>query len=325
MDIVPKQVIKRLAVAKRKPAIALVTNPLNERVHHTNGAYFYVDPKSDKHIILTGLLPSLKQCFWPNADIRKTLTTTPKKTTYMKNKKNEKKTYNNGRETTSVKKDSAAMNKGKGMFFGSIRGTQIHEQLADLVFLDRKNFLKKHQGLYPWSKRIIDFITGEMKWIPFVSEHHVYDEFLRIGTSIDMICIDPQSGRLVLLEFKTGYRSSGKTYFENYDGFMENSLHEMKNSPLNFATIQLVFSIIILMKQQQYRQNVSDRLSLGDIMAYVIKIDDETLDCYSIDNTFIREMTPLMYEDMKNSRNIVSLDPTSNITNKNKKKKKKKY
>jgi hypothetical protein len=176
--------------------------------------------------------------------------------------------------------------KKRGYFYGTIKGTKVHEQLEDFVLLDKKNFLKKHNGLHPWSKRILSHITEVMKWIPLKSEYNIYNETLMIGTSIDMICVDPKNGKLILLEFKTGYRN----YFENNDGFMSHSLYLMKNSPLNWATIQLVFSIIMLCKQSGMR--------LRDIEAYVLRIDDDTLDSYAIDKTFIDEMTEPIFNDM---------------------------
>ncbi len=280
MDTSTKRVLK--SIRNNTPSKLLLSNPLNKKIIHTNGAYYYID-RHNKYQILAGLLPSLKKCFWPTANI-KTIMKTPKKT--------------KTKTKTQPKPKKGGFFKSRGRFYGSIKGTSVHEELEDFILLDKKNFLKKHQGLHPWSKRILKHITEVMNWTPLKSEFHVYDEALRIGTSIDMICVDNDTGKLILLEFKTGY----KTYFENNDGYMDNSLCLMKNSPLNWATIQLVFSTIILMKQQETR-HASGRISLKDVEAYVIRIDDDTLDSYSIDNVFIKSMTKSLYQDMFNIRN----------------------
>lgn len=274
MDTSVESIVKSLK--NKAPTQSLLSNVYNKRIIHTNGAYYYRNSKNE-YKILTGLVPSLKRCFWPNVNINNIM-------------KNPKKVITKKKTTTKKK------NKRKGgHFYGSIKGTKVHEQIEDFVLLDKKNFLKKHIGLHPWSKRILNHIVDKMKWIPLKSEYNIYDESLMIGTSIDMICVDLSNGKLILLEFKTGY----KTYFENNDGFMEHSLYLMKNSPLNWATIQLVFSIIMLLKQVQH-------LRLSDIEAYVIRIDDDTVDSYAIDQTFIKRMTHPIYSDMIHSRRITT-------------------
>ena len=125
---------------------------------------------------------------------------------------------------------------------------------------------------------------------PLKGEFMIYDELLNISTSIDMICTNKE-GKLIFLEFKTGY----KNYFENNDGIMDKSLCFMNNSPLNWATIQLVSSIMILIKN--YNININDTLS------YIIRIDNENpIDCYPIQNEFIKKISPYIYNDLLNER-----------------------
>lgn len=276
MDTSTDRIIKSLS--NKNPSRLLLSNPFLKRIIHTNGAYYYLNHRG-QYKVLSGLVPSLKKCFWPNVN-KSTLLRVP---------------------SSSKKQNEKKKTRSKGFFYGSIKGTKVHRQIEDFVVLDKKNFLKKHPCLHPWSKRILTHITEEMKWIPLKPEYHVYDEDLGIGTSIDMVCVDKSSGKLILLEFKTGYRN----YFENNDGYMEHSLCLMKNSPLNWATIQLVFSIIMLMKQQQKR-DVESRLRLSDIEAYVIRVDDDTLDTYTIDHTFIKRMTKPIYTDVAHSRMMLS-------------------
>jgi hypothetical protein len=284
MDICLKSVVRSLKVNK-KPSISLLTNPLKTRIIHSGGSYYYVDPITKNHQILSGLLPSLKSCFWPNVDMN-IIMKKPKKTFVFKRDQKKKKKEKN-------------KNKGKGRHYGLIKGSEIHQQLEDFVFMNKKSFIKKHEGIHPWAKEILKFIE-KMNWIPLQSEYHVYDLKLLIGTSIDMICVDSKTGKLILLEFKTGYKS----YFENNDGNMEDALNFMENSPLNWATIQLIFSIVMLMKQQKERPE-KDKLCLKDIEPYIIRIDDDCLDVYTVDNTFIEIMTKPLYKSLYNSRAIV--------------------
>jgi hypothetical protein len=296
MDVNANRVMKSLASKHREPSRKILSNKLNKNVIHSNGAYYYKDSKG-KYTILSGLLPSLKSCFWPNVNINK-ITKTPN--VKWKKTKNEKK---------GEQQQPPRQLKGKGRFFGSLRGSKIHKQLEDFVFLDRAHYMKKHKGLHGWTKAILLYIESK-GWSPILTEYNVYDAILRIGTSIDMICVNRMNGNLVILEFKTGY----KDYFENYDGYMENSLFEYENSPLNWATMQLTFSIIMLLKQQEKVTNVRDKLTINDIEAYIIRIDDVLLEKYDVDNVFINGMTSRVYNDMAQHRQRVNRGTTTAAT-----------
>jgi hypothetical protein len=116
----------------------------------------------------------------------------------------------------------------------------------------------------------------------------VFDEGLRIATAIDIVCVEPSTGRLVFIELKTGY----KDYFVNHVGYMKHELHFMRNSPLNWANIQLTFGVMLLLRHHS-------NLSLQHCLAYVIRIDDDSLDCYELDNQFISHMYPSLLESVR--------------------------
>lgn len=199
-------------------------------------------------------------------------------------KKNKK---GKGRGKQQREKTQKSPNEGKGRFFGSIQGSRVHSELADFIMFDDKNFRKKHGTLHPWAKRIIAYTVCEKKWIPLVCEHPVSDPVRRIGSAIDMICVEPSTGNLIFLEFKTGY----KHYFENKDGYMNKCLSFMPNSPLNWANVQLTATVIMLL-----RQNPS--LSLANTASYVMRIDEEDLCVYHIDNRFIKSMSTCLFENI---------------------------
>ena len=57
----------------------------------------------------------------------------------------------------------------------------------------------------PWAISIRDkIISHPDKWTPLLPEFKIYDEELRLGTQVDMICMNAK-GKVVLLEFKVGY------------------------------------------------------------------------------------------------------------------------
>ena len=169
---------------------------------------------------------------------------------------------------------------------------------------DRKFFCKKHKMLHPWSKQILLHIITRMNWRPLKSEFNIYDEGLRIGTSIDMICLN-KDGKLVFLEFKTGY----KDYFTSHDGFMSHSLHFMRSSPLNWAVIQLIFSVLMVIRN-------FPQINLEDTESYVIRIDDENLQSFPIKNEFIQVMGKFLFTDVYSITTTLPLAPKNNNNNK---------
>lgn len=278
MDVDARTVLTTLKQhGKHRHALRLLACKQNKQTIFSGSAFFHIDAKGTHHI-LSGLLPVLKRNFWSTTDMAR-ITHGPKKTTTTTKKKKKK-----GKEKKEQKKSP---NTGKGRFFGSIQGSRVHSELADFIMLDDKNFRKKHGTLHPWAKRILAHTVCERKWLPLVCEHPVSDPVRRIGSAIDMICVDPATGNLIFLEFKTGY----KQYFENSDGYMSKCLSFMPNSPLNWANIQLTAAVIMLL-----RQNPS--LNLANTSSYVMRIDDEDLCVYHIDNRFIKSMSTCLFENI---------------------------
>jgi len=175
--------------------------------------------------------------------------------------------------------------KGRGKIFGSIRGSKIHSELNDFIFLDKNFFIKKYNSIHPWTIRIINIIK-ERKWKPILTEFNIYDQHLHVATAIDMICVD-SNGTIILLEFKTGY--SG--YFTEHDNtYMMGPLNKvMENSPLNWAKLQLIFSQIILIKNY----NISN-----PIQSFIIRIDSEGTDIYNIPFEFIIKYSKDLFNHM---------------------------
>ena len=271
MDIDTIRVVHALKKQGRhKQSLRLLTSKQSKSIIFSNNAFYHVDEKGIYHI-LSGLLPTLKRNFWPDTNM----------TRIMKRPKKDKKETKNGMK----KAKKGTKTGGGGRFFGSIQGSRVHHELEDFILLDDKNFRKKHGSLHPWTKRILAYVVCQMKWLPLQCEYKVGDVTKRVGTAIDMICVNPVNGHLVFLEFKTGY----KLYFENSDGRMSKCLSFMPNSPLNWANIQLTTAVIMLLRQ-------NPTIKIEETSSFVIRIDDENLDSYHIDNTFISAMNPRLIQ-----------------------------
>lgn len=268
MDIEPEKVL--LFVKEKKHAQNLLRNDRNKVIVNTEGAYYYIDSRG-KYILLQGLLPRLKSVYWPNSNYYK----------LRKGIKREKGITKSRAAKTRLAKARAARPTGGGL----ARGTKIHRELKHFLQLDKKNFKKLHHSLHDFSARILKVIIGKMQLKPFLPEFDIFDEVMGVGTSIDMICLD-KDGFLVLLEFKTGY----KDYFNSPDGYMSLSLHGLKNTAQNQATLQLSSAALILEKKYG--------IPLERMKLYIIRVDDESLDIIPVEREFLKKVGPFIYQDL---------------------------
>ena len=276
MDVDTLTVLRALKKnGHHKQTLRLLASKHTKQIIFSSNAFYFIDKKGCHHI-LSGLLPVLKRNFWPNTDIN-SIMRKPSKKGITKGK----------RGTTQEKKKVNTTTVGKGRFFGSIQGTRIHAELEDFILLDDKNFKKKHPALHPWTKRILEYVICQMKWFPIQCEYPVFDEDLRMATKMDLMCVDPATGELRFIELKTGYKAT----FENSDGRMSKCLRFMPNSPLNWANIQLTATVIMLLRQ-------IPSINIDQTQSFVIRIDDDDIYAYHIDNVFIKAMNPRLLNNI---------------------------
>ena len=292
MDVDIHGVIAELKrVGRHRQVASLVSNSRNQQIIFSGNAFHAVDARTGALHIQSGLTKPLRRNFWPHTNINNILRTPTsiqsggggggrhKKSHFKKQDKKKKK-------KAVVAKTSP--NVGKGRFFGSIQGTQVHAELEDFILLDERNFNKKYNdAMHPWTKRILGYLVMQCRWYPIQCEFKVGDVTMRLATAIDVICVDPANGRLVFIELKTGHTD----YFENSDGYMSKCLSFMRNSPLNWANVQLTASVQLLLRQ-------NPQIRLAETSSYVIRIDEANMFAYQLDNGFIKFMTPRLLNDI---------------------------
>lgn len=289
MDVVSENIINQ--VANKIPGKKLLIER-NQRICHRGKAFYYTDLEGVYHI-LSGLLPSLSVIFWPEFDMRE-VTKKPKNYQARGRKKGgglhpHQRQQHSILHTTTTPKPLKKTKTRKGRFYGIIRGTEVHMELKDFVEMNEKGFRKKYPLIHEYTRRILLFISS-MNWTPFIAEFNVFDEQLRIGTSIDMVCLDKITGKVIFLEFKTGYAN----YFTNHTGYMRNSLKKLTNSPYNQAHIQLIVSVLIVMKHH--------RLSVSEFEMYVIRVDEECLSPHKVSNDYLSSKATKIYRDLHQHR-----------------------
>lgn len=272
MDVYDEDIIQKLR-HNADTVRRLVQHPRNKRIVNTNQAYYYKS-SSGQYQVLSGLLPRLRKTFYPTTNVAN-LAKQPKSLHTFKGSKKKK-------PREKKKKPSSA---GKGWHYGKIRGTVVHRELQDFILLDKRQFMKIHRGLHPYTYKILYFIMETMKWDLLRPEFDIFDEDLLIGTSVDIVAVTKQ-GKLVLIEVKCGYAE----YFDRYEGYMHRSLHKLTDSPHHQANLQIITAALMIHKRHE--------IPLDKMELYVLRVDDQGLDPYLVQNDYVRRKGPKIYQDL---------------------------
>lgn len=273
----------------------LLTHKRNANVIFKNSCYFInstlgnhrmdggLGEKANNWRPVSGLLPVLKKCFWSLMDVIEIKKTWQSSSSYLmfKNKELD--------QGTTCGRGGG----GGGLFYGSIRGTIIHEQVHDYILFDKNNFHKKYTHLDPWTKKIFNTIESN-GWIPIISEFDIYDASLKMATSVDIICYDKNdNGKIICIELKTGYCG----YFHRFitGSNMSGCLKKMPMSVKNCASIQLISSMLFIIKHHK----------ITNIEGYIIHINEREFNLYPVKNEFIVKYGNKIYNDIYKHRKSV--------------------
>ncbi|MEO5947928.1 MAG: hypothetical protein ABIP79_14010 [Chitinophagaceae bacterium] len=278
MNVYDDEVITAL---KNKGAVTkLVKNERNKLIINTKGAYYYKD-SSGKYQLLSGLLPRLRKTFYPENDIYNLL----KRPKTYEPKIGKRRKLALARAGTPIQPKKKEKKVSKGKFYGRLRGTVVHQEVEDFIFLNQEAFRKKHPTIHVYTKKIMTFILETMGWRLLRSEFDIYEEALRIGTSVDIIAVTNE-GKLVLMEVKCGFAD----YWDRYDGYMHGCLHKLTNSPHHQAQLQIITAALFIAKNHQ--------IKLEDMLLYVLRVDDQGLHHHKVNNEYVQKKGAKIYRDL---------------------------
>jgi hypothetical protein len=201
-------------------------------------------------------------------------------------------------------------------------GITIHTEIEQFVNFGMDIFKKVCPNPSPMTLAILEAL-GKRNWVGVVSEYPVYfkcrfsNEI--IASSVDVICMDKETSRVVLIELKTGYAygtfyttfqdsannnttntSSTKSsssqnvqnnFFDNLSypvNMMNGDFSTLKDSPLNRAQIQLI----------TYMYFFRERLRVPCTGSVVHCTSDNVVKCFDIHDAFYEKYTRLIKKRM---------------------------
>lgn len=192
-------------------------------------------------VTLRGLKPSLRRACYPNYS-------------YKRAQKTGATQFASQRESTGL----------SGPWQGTARGRNVHEQVCCYVNEGQGRWLQRYtMSCSPYVRRLVRALALK-RLVPLVAEFEDFYAEYRIGSSIDLLCIDEKYGGLAVIEVKVG----GENYFDRGNGniIRPAALRKFPNSPLNQARLQLLF----------YRKMIADHypyVELGRCLVAQIKFD----------------------------------------------------
>lgn len=160
---------------------------------------------------------------------------------------------------------------------GMQRGSLVHRQLQAYVSVKRSTFKKKFSNVHDYTRRIVHAVEKDMR-LKFLWPEEPVGAWPSVGghlagppsvaTALDHVCVDPETGGIVLLEIKCGLPTivSGN---DSMSGCLEGVL---SNAPLHQAFVQLLVSS--MMFQRQHGIKVRG--------AYVVHCTDKQVYRYSL-------------------------------------------
>ncbi len=133
--------------------------------------------------------------------------------------------------------------------YGKEHGSLVHNQMElftqQMITSDTRPCREPYVD--PCTIRILN-VFEQKKWLPICSEVPIFDESLKVATSIDLIALDTVNEQVILIELKTNYESESYYPLES-DACMPKPLSMFKNCPLTRHMLQLALMKLILAKK----------------------------------------------------------------------------
>lgn len=173
---------------------------------------------------------------------------------------------------------------------GHVRGSIVHQQLHDLLTLERRSYARKNEdGTHPWAQRLLRDLLARGE-LPLCSEFLVADPELGLATRLDLLAVNERSGHLTVYEFKTAehrepfYRGDAAAPFA---GLLQRRL---ANSALNRAALQASIGAIMASQMLELK---------GMFKVYVVLLTEAATEFIEVQPDFVVGTAADVYVDIR--------------------------
>jgi len=180
--------------------------------------------------------------------------------------------------------------KGKGG--GRKRGAAVDAQLSKAV---NRGKAKPTKGQYTLTKLALAALQ-EHCLEPVASQRAVCSSRLRLGTAIDVLCYEPHTSRLVVVELKCGFSGSKEAAAQKNGKAckMQSPLGHAPDNTLNRHLSQLAVTRQLFASEKDTLarlQTIGIRSDVGGALLYV---NDEATELYTLDDWWVGKAEKMM-------------------------------
>jgi hypothetical protein len=161
------------------------------------------------HIALTGITKVIKELYWKDDSwwpkSKSAEAQALKKTAARRKALSSANPLNNKKWKT-----------GQELARSNVRGSIVHRQLVEWIQLDKPNFLIRNpDGQHILTEMAFAALKAK-NLVPLAAEYRVAceEETVRLGTAIDLVCVNINTSRVHFIEVKSSY-SRGLFYFDD--------------------------------------------------------------------------------------------------------------
>jgi hypothetical protein len=233
------------------PVRLLLEHPLNAQLITEGGCYHYQNhDKGSKLQVLKGLTSILRDFYWPSYSHRSKSRSAALRDIEKAAADERKHTVGGGGSSTvRIKQEFPT---AQSMATGSVRGSIVHRQLAEWIKgKSRRDFYERNTVMHPLVTQALAALK-KANLQPVAAEYQVAWIDGRLGTAIDIMCVNMKTGVVTAVEQKTSKTRAGFMLHEEevpYEGKLKevNRAHAnaLASSDCARARIQLCMSVLM--------------------------------------------------------------------------------
>jgi hypothetical protein len=271
----------------------LLDHPRNELLTMEGSRFHYVPPQGGNWVPLKGLTSLLREFYWPDH-----------KPWGKKRKREDDDVDVIWPPPRPRKKPRKEVQQPAGWTppiltaKGGVQGSIVHRQLAEYVNLGRDAFLAQNRHVHPLTRMALKTLSGKGLY-PLVAEYRVACVDVRLGTAIDLLCINMSTGRPTWIEVKTAAGLSafdGGSSDEAFSGRLAaiNAVQKgaLPVSDCSRARVQVGISVLMAVEGTGYKAGF-------DAFVLLLANDQREGKLYPVNEAFLQTFAVPLYLDIQ--------------------------